>query len=84
MNELEQIQAQLNEINNKRVRYQTLKEQAVKQCKAIEEKYGISTKEELEKLVSQAQLAYDNSVAEAKKYIEETNKVFEGYQGILC
>ena len=36
MNQLEIIQSQLNDINNKRVRVQTLMEQAKKQCEEIE------------------------------------------------
>jgi hypothetical protein len=84
MNELEQIKSQLNEINNKRIKYQTLKEQAVKQCADIETKYGIKSLEELEALVMKAQAEYNASVKEAQKYIEETNKVFASYQGVLC
>lgn len=83
MNELEQIKSQLNEINNKRVRYQTLKEQAIKQCQEIEQKYNITSIEQLGELVQQAQLAYEESVQQAQKYIEETNRVFAGYQGVL-
>ena len=83
LNELEQIKAQLNEINNKRVRYQTLKEQAVKQCQSIETKYGIKSLEELEVLMQKAQAEYNQSVQEAQKYIEETNKILLEYSGIL-
>lgn len=83
MNELEQINAQLTEINNKRVRYQTLKDQAIKQCEEIKQKYGITSIEMLEEKVKQAQVAYEQSVNQAKTYIEETNRVFSGYQGIL-
>lgn len=83
MNELEQIKAQLNEINNKRVRYQTLKEQAIAQCKAIEEKYGIKSLDELKALVDKAQIAYDTSVQAAQKYIQDTNRVLSEYGGVL-
>jgi len=83
MNELEQIKSQLNEINNKRVRYQTLKEQALAQCKAIEEKYGIKSLAELQALKDKAQTAYDTAVQEAQKYIQDTNRVISEYGGVL-
>jgi len=83
MNELEQIKSQLNEINNKRVRYQTLKEQALAQCKAIEEKYGIKSLAELQALKDKAQTAYDTAVQEAQKYIQDTNRVLSEYGGVL-
>ena len=41
MNELEMIKSQLQDINNKRVKYETLIEQAKKQCQEIEQKYNI-------------------------------------------
>jgi hypothetical protein len=83
MNELEQIQSQLNEINNKRIKYQTLKDQAIKKCQEIEQKYGITSLEELQALRDKANLEYQASLQEAQKYIEETNKVFASYSGIL-
>lgn len=83
MNELEIINNQLNEINNKRVKYQTLMEQSKKVCERIESKYNIKSAEELKKLVDEAQLNYQNSIAEAKKYIEETNQILSQYNGVL-
>lgn len=83
MNELELIKSQLNEINNKRVRIQTLVDQASKQCKEIESKYNISSLQELEVLVNDAEVAYQNQVQEAQNYINQTNQVLNSYQGIL-
>ena len=83
MNELEIINNQLNEINNKRVKYQTLMEQSKKVCEQIESKYNIKSAQELKKLVDEAQLNYQNSIAEAKKYIEETNQILSQYNGVL-
>ena len=83
MNELEQIKSQLNDINNKRIRYQTLKEQAIAQCKAIEDKYGIKSLDELKVLVDKAQADYDNSIKAAQDYIDQANRVFSEYQGII-
>lgn len=83
MNELELIKSQLNDINNKRVKYQTLKEQAQKQVEEIQKKYNVTTPEELKSLVDKAQLDYEQSMQNAKTYIDETNKIFATYQGVI-
>lgn len=83
MNELELIKNQLTEINNKRVKYNTLKEQALKQCKEIEQKYGVKSVEELKVLVDKAQAEYEKTLKDAKTYIEKTNKILESYQGVI-
>ena len=62
MNELELIKSQLNDINNKRVKYQTLKEQAQKQVEEIQKKYNITSIEELKSLMEQAQIVYEQSM----------------------
>lgn len=83
MNELEQIKQQLSEINNKRVRIQTLSDQAKQQCEVIEKKYNVSSPEELKLLVDKAQAEYEKTVLEAKQYIQETNTVLNSYNGII-
>lgn len=83
MNELELIKSQLNDINNKRVKYQTLKEQAQKQVEEIQKKYNITSIEELKSLMEQAQIVYEQSMQNAKTYIDETNKIFATYQGVI-
>lgn len=83
MSNLEQIKAQLNDINNQRIKYSTLKEQALNKCAEIEQKYGVKSLEELETLVQKAQAEYEKSVLSAQKYIEDTNKIFAGYNGVL-
>ena len=83
MNELEQIKQQLSDINNKRVKYQTLIEQAKKQAQEIEQKYNIKNLEELKTLMDNAQKEYEQSLNEAKSYVEEANKIFSSYQGVL-
>lgn len=83
MNQLEIIQSQLNDINNKRVRVQTLMEQAKKQCEEIEKKYNVTSLEELQALVNKAQEDYDKQIQEAQEYIQNANQVFSTYQGIL-
>ena len=83
MNNLELLKSQLNDINTKRVRIQTLVEQAQKQCQEIEQKYNVKSLEELKALVDKAELDYQKQVEEAQKYIQETNQVLSTYQGIL-
>lgn len=83
MNELEIIKSQLNDINNKRVKLQTLVEQAQKQCSEIEEKYGVKSPDELLALMTKAEEAYKRSLNEARQYIQDTNKVLDGYVGII-
>ena len=83
MNDLELIKSQLNEINNKRVKYQTLKEQALKQIESIQEKYNIKSIDELKALMDEAQLKYEQSIKEAERYIEEANSIFTKYQGVI-
>ena len=83
MNNLELLKSQLNDINTKRVRIQTLVEQAQKQCQEIEQKYNVKSLEELKALVDKAELDYQKQVEEAQKYIQETHQVLSTYQGIL-
>lgn len=83
MNNLEQIKSQLNEVNNKRIKYQTLKEQAKKQCEEIEKKYGIKSLQELEVLMNKANEEYNESLKKAEEYINKANAVFASYQGII-
>lgn len=83
MNELEQIKAQITNINNQRVKYQTLIDQAKKQCEEIQAKYNITTLEELQALVNQADQQYQQSIQQANAYIQEANQVLAGFNG-LC
>ena len=84
MNELEMIKSQLQDINNKRVKYETLIEQAKKQCQEIEQKYNIKSEEELKILLDNAQIEYEKELQNANQYIEDTNKQLSNYQGLLC
>lgn len=84
MSELDTIKAQINEINNKRIRYQTLKEQAVNQCKEIEQKYNISSVEELQALVAKANEEYSKAVTDAQAYVTQANATLSSYEGLLC
>ena len=83
MNELETIKAQLNDINNSRVRVQTLIDQAKKQCEEIQQKYGVNSIEELKELVEKAQSDYVNQLGLAKQYIEDTKQALSKFNGIM-
>ena len=83
MSNLATLQSQLNEINTKRVRLQTLKEQAVKQCEEIQKKYNVSSLEELDVLFKKAQTEYNEQVALAQEYITTTNQQLAQYTGII-
>ena len=82
-NNLDSLKQQLNEINTKRVRVQTLIEQAKKQCELIEQKYNVSTAEELKSLVDTTQAKYEEEVALARKYIEDTNAILSKFNGLM-
>ena len=55
MNELELLRKELQEVTNKQIRLETIKEQAIQQCKEIEDKYGIHNEQELRNLLENAE-----------------------------
>ncbi len=83
MNELEQIKSQLTQINNTRIKLQTLSEQAKAKCAEIEQKYNVSNLEEMQALVNQAQVEYQQQVLEAQQYINSANEVLKNYSGVI-
>ena len=83
MNELEVLKSQLAQINNSRVKYQTLIEQAKAQCDEIMTKYNISSLEELQKLYDIAQAEYQQEVQKAQEYIIESNKILSNISGVI-
>lgn len=80
---LDSLKQQLNEINTKRVRVQTLIEQAKKQCRLIEQKYNVTSAEELKSLAEFTQAKYEEEVALARKYIEDTNAILSKFNGLM-
>ena len=80
MNELELIKSQLDDVNNKRVRLQTLADQAKQICEGIEKKYNVKSLDELQLLVDNAKIEYEKSLNEAKQYIEDSNKIFSEWE----
>lgn len=83
MNQLQTIKNQLNEINNSRIKIQTLIDQAQKQCNEIQQKYGVSSIEELRQLVEKAEGEYQNQLTVAQQYIKDTNEALSKFNGII-
>lgn len=83
MENLTALQEQINDINKKRIKLQTLKEQAQKQCEIIEQKYGVKSLQELKDLVDKAQEEYNQQVQLAQDYISKTNQQLSQYTGII-
>ena len=83
MNELELINSQLNDINNKCIKYQTLIEQAKKQCQEIEQKYNVSSLDELKTLVDKADSDYQQEIQNAQQYITQANEILTTYNGVV-
>ena len=83
MENLTTLQEQINDINKKRIKLQTLKEQAQKQCEIIEQKYGVKSLQELKDLVDKAQEEYNQQVQLAQDYISKTNQQLSQYTGII-
>lgn len=83
MNELESIMAQLNEINNKRIKIQTLAEQAKDVCSEIEKKYNVNSPEELQKLVDIETEKYQNELEKAQQYISSAQEALKEWDGII-
>ena len=83
MENLTTLQEQINDINKKRIKIQTLKEQAQKQCEIIEQKYGVKSLQELKDLVDKAQEEYNQQVQLAQDYISKTNQQLSQYTGII-
>jgi F0F1-type ATP synthase membrane subunit b/b' len=83
MNELELINSQLNDINNKCIKYQTLIEQAKKQCEEIEQKYNVSSLDELKTLVDKADSDYQQEIQNAQQYITQANEILATYNGVV-
>lgn len=75
----QEIQKELADVKQKIARAELLKEQAIEKCKAIEEKYGISSVEEL-------QAKYDKAVADRDEQIrlaeEHLNKIKAELQNV--
>lgn len=83
MNNLEILKSQLADINNKRVRIQTLKDQAQKNCDEILKKYNVANFEELTHLKEATEKQYNEEIQKAQEYISYANIELNKYQGLL-
>ena len=83
MNELESLKVRLQEINNKRIRLQTIIEQANQQCKEIEAKYNISNEEEFKQLMDKTEEQYRQKVEQATMYLLDTEQALKPYEGLM-
>lgn len=83
MNEIELIKSQLTEINNKRIKYETLKEQAKKHCEEIQKKYNITSLQQLQQLKQQQEQVLQTQIQQAQQYIQEANAVLNSYSEII-
>lgn len=81
--DLNKLKEELEHINNKRIKLETLVDQAKKQCKEIEEKYHITNEHELKVLVDNAEAAYLQKLTEAANYLEEVKQAFIPYENLL-
>ena len=83
MNELELLRKELQEVTNKQIRLETIKEQAIQQCKEIEDKYGIHNEQELRNLLEKAEQEYNKNLEQAAIYLADAKQAFEPFEGLL-
>lgn len=83
MNELEKLKNELQEINNKQIRLQTIIDQAKDQCKEIEQKYNVSSEAELKQLLDKAEQEYLDKVTNATLYLNEAKKALAPFEELL-
>ena len=78
-----ELNKELQNVNAERIRVETVIEQATNRCREIEQKYNISSVEELELILNQKKQKYENAMFEAETYINNTKQVLSQYQGVL-
>lgn len=83
MNDLEMLNKEFQQISSKQIKLETIIEQAVQQCKEIEEKYNIKSEEELKALLDKAQQEYINQVEKVTTYIADAKQALMPYEGLL-
>lgn len=83
MNELETLKNELQEIINKQIRLETIREQAIQQCKEIEDKYGITTEAELKQLLDEAEDQYKTEIEKATIYLIDAKQALAPYEGMI-
>ena len=83
MNDLELLKKELQEVNNKQIRLQTIKDQAIQQCQEIEEKYNIKDEAELKALLDKAEAEYQENITKATTYLVDAKQSLEPFEGII-
>lgn len=83
MNDLEMLNKEFQQISSKQIKLETIIEQAVQQCKEIEEKYNIKSEEELKALLDKAQQEYINQVEKVTIYLADAKQALMPYEGLL-
>ena len=69
--DFQEIQKELADVKQKIARAELLKEQAIEKCKAIEEKYGIATIEELQAKYDEAVKNRDEQIKLAEEHLDK-------------
>lgn len=83
MEELEALKKDLMDVNNKRIKLETIVEQAKQQCEKIEQKYNIKNEEELRNLLEKAEDDYNKCIADAMTYLAEAKQALIPYESLL-
>ena len=83
MNELEMLRKEIQEITNKQIRLETIKEQAIQKCKEIELKYNISSEQELKALLDKAEQQYKDNMQKATIYLVDAKQALAPFEGVL-
>ena len=74
MMKFDELKKELDIINAKIIKLQTLQEQAQKECKQIEEKYGVSNIEELKAKYESAVQQRDEKIRIAEEYLKKVKE----------
>jgi predicted nuclease with TOPRIM domain len=83
MNDLEALKKEIQELNTKRIRLETLVEQAKQKCEEIESKYNISNEQELKELLDKAEEKYKEDLEKAVIYVMDVKNAMQPYESIL-
>ena len=83
MNELDRLKNELQEVINKQIRLETIKQQAKQQCEEIEHKYNIQDEQQLKELLDKAESDYEDALAQACAYVADAKLALQPYEGML-
>ena len=83
MEELEALKKDFMELNNKRIKLETIVEQAKQQCESIEQKYNIKNEQELKQLLDDAEQNYTKCLSDAVTYLADVRQALIPYENLL-